>query len=832
MTEGRGVTAASVPWNAEAGSSSVSDPVRPGSVPAAPQVGSPAEAGHLPSLRSQHEAPGRHEATGGGGHEAPGAHEGVPEAPGAHEAARQASGAHGAAGVHGGPEAHAAGVHAAGGVHAAAGGAGAGAQQGTAVTAEPEAAESTDETGVTGEEDAAGEEEPGGAPEPPGGEQDVPAGEPDAGGVPEAERRTGASRGRAKSAEPHVRVDARKLESALLTLRHPIVSVPMTLEAPGAEDARAERRKLLSQIDDYLLPRLRQSDAPILVALVGSTGAGKSTLMNSLAGKQVSATGIRRPTTNSPVLACHPADIHWFAENVFLPTLPRVRQKGLAMPGRDGLLVLAESEGMPRGVALLDTPDIDSVVQAHREFAHQFLDASDLWLFMTSARRYADAAVWELLQEARDRGAALSIVLSRVPPVSAPQLTAHFEALLDANGLTDLQRFIIAETVITDARLPAKISRPVRQWLEGTAAQEDRRVAVLTQTMAGVLDTFRDRIPALAGHVENQLTARLQLRSAAEGAYDAGLTELDETTRSGSLLRGEILARWQDFAGTGDLLRTLQVRGSRRPGRPRKRAVPARAQALKNAIHVSMQALVASLADRAAEKTVARWQQYPAGQALLAGIAAESPAGSTRSEHSGGVSTGGDQPGGDQPGADHGSADHGSDSTRSDHAASEQPGSTSTPAERATPGTVTSFGRSSPDLARRSAQAISAWQDHVMHLVQAENVTKRSIARVVSFDDESLALVLTIGILGYGADDTASSDEAGAAPQRLLTSLFGAGLLRDIGARARLDLHDRISLLFAEEMLRFIQIIDSAGAPDDSVPSELYQASYALEAAR
>ena len=119
-----------------------------------------------------------------------------------------------------------------------------------------------------------------------------------------------------------------------------------------------------------------------------------------------------------------------------------------------------------------------------------------------------------------------------------------------------------------------------------------------------------------------------------------------------------------------------------------------------------------------------------------------------------------------------------------------------------------------------------------MHLVQAENVTKRSIARVVSFDDESLALVLTIGILGYGADDTASSEEAGAAPQRLLTSLFGAGLLRDIGARARLDLHDRISLLFAEEMLRFIQIIDSAGAPDDSVPSELYQASYALEAAR
>ena len=192
----------------------------------------------------------------------------------------------------------------------------------------------------------------------------------------------------------HRRVDARLLEAALLELRRRIVDVSLVFETTGAEAARAERVKLLSQIDDYLLPRVRQSGAPLLVALVGSTGAGKSTLVNSIVGAQVSNTGIRRPTTNSPVLACHPDDVDWFAENVFLPTVPRVRQEGLARSGRDGLLVLAANEGMPKGVALLDTPDIDSVVQAHREFAHQFLDASDLWLFMTSSSRYADAAVW------------------------------------------------------------------------------------------------------------------------------------------------------------------------------------------------------------------------------------------------------------------------------------------------------------------------------------------------------------------------------------------------------------------------------------------------------
>src|SRR5215472_13185870 len=313
----------------------------------------------------------------------------------------------------------------------------------------------------------------------------------------------GARGGTGPPAEPSVRVNAKLIESAILALRKPIVAAQLPLEAPGAEEARAERRKLLGQIDDYLLPRLRESGSPVLVALVGSTGAGKSTLVNSIVGAQVSMTGIRRPTTNSPVLACHPDDVDWFAENVFLPTVPRVRQEGLARSGRDGLLVLAANEGMPKGVALLDTPDIDSVVAEHREFAHQFLDASDLWLFMTSASRYADAAVWDLLQHARDRGAALGIVLSRVLPAISAEVVGHFHAMLEANGLGGNQRFVIPETVLIDAKLPPEICAPVRAWLAQTAEQPDRRVAVLTRTMSGVLDTFRIRVPSLAAQVED-----------------------------------------------------------------------------------------------------------------------------------------------------------------------------------------------------------------------------------------------------------------------------------------------------------------------------------------
>jgi hypothetical protein len=138
------------------------------------------------------------------------------------------------------------------------------------------------------------------------------------------------------------------------------------------------------------------------------------------------------------------------------------------------------------------------------------------------------------------------------------------------------------------------------------------------------------------------------------------------------------------------------------------------------------------------------------------------------------------------------------------------------------------LAKSAPDLATRTSRAISAWQDHVMHLVAAENVTKRSVARVVSFDAEPLALVLTIGLLGDGVADQATS----VVPQPLLTSLFGVGPLRDITAKARTDLHDRIGLLFNEEMLRFTQIIDAAGVPDDAAPAQLRQVTLALETAR
>jgi energy-coupling factor transporter ATP-binding protein EcfA2 len=629
----------------------------------------------------------------------------------------------------------------------------------------------------------------------------------------------------APSAGAHVRVDARLLEAALLNLRKRIAAIPLVFEISGSAEVKIERTKLLSQIDDYLLPRVRRSAAPILVALVGSTGAGKSTLVNSIVGAPVSATGVRRPTTNSPVLACHPDEIDWFAENNFLPTLPRVRQEGLARPGRDGLLVLAASEGMPRGIALLDTPDIDSVVQAHHEFAYQFLDASDLWLFMTSASRYADTPVWEILQHARERKASLGVVMSRVPQAYRSELVGHFSAMLDANGISGADRFVIPEIPLIDGMLPPDAYQPIRDWLADTAARSDRRVAVLSQTMSGVLDTFKTRVPVIAAHVEAQVQLRAELRRAAETAYTGAFASSSAGMKDGELLRGELLARWEDCVVGGELRPrrgakgTKAVKGGTRKGK-RARRGPSRPAALNTSVRSAVESFIVSVADRAAEQVHGTWRRDPAGAVLLAAAAAERARDTRAKQVFESVFGPGGRSGSGGPAA--------SDIKAAD---------TIIAADAAQ---AAAFGRSSPDLAMRAARAVGAWQDHVTRVIDAED--PRSAARRVSFDDEALSLVVLLAMLGEDAPGAAAGSSAGAdgsegtsiyaEPRRMLASVYGEDMVPGLLARARADLLDRVRLLLDEELVRFIEVLDAAGECDDVAAVRVYQAEFSLEAVR
>ena len=195
--------------------------------------------------------------------------------------------------------------------------------------------------------------------------------------------------------------------TALVRMRSALQEVRLPLELPSAQDQRDAQREMVDQLEDYVIPRLMTIEAPLLTVVGGSTGAGKSTLVNSLVGIRVTQPGVLRPTTRSPVLVHNPADAEWFGQDRLLPDLERVSQS----TNDPDALQLVASEAVPAGLAILDAPDIDSVEERNRTLAAQLLAAADLWLFVTSAARYADQVPWDFLRKAADRSAAVAVVL-------------------------------------------------------------------------------------------------------------------------------------------------------------------------------------------------------------------------------------------------------------------------------------------------------------------------------------------------------------------------------------------------------------------------------------
>ena len=360
------------------------------------------------------------------------------------------------------------------------------------------------------------------------------------------------------------------------------VSLPLPL--PGAERARRSRDELLAQLDDYLVPRLRAPQAPLLVVVGGSTGAGKSTLVNSLVGRRVTEAGVLRPTTRTPVLVCHPDDHHWFAGRRVLPRLSRVwmpRQDVVYDPGyaavggyRSGgaqpaepALSLHTEETLPRGLALLDAPDIDSLVAHNRDLAAELICAADIWLLVTTAARYADALPWNLLRTAREYDVTLATVLDRVPHQVVGEVSRAYADLLERAGLGDVPRFTVPELPESagggSGLLPRSTVAPLRAWLAHQAQDPAARTVASQRTARGALRQLRPRVVALASAAAAQHAASLRLAQSVEDAYAEAGRRARERIAAGVLLAGDALVHWYGFPedSTGDELCDALVEG-------------------------------------------------------------------------------------------------------------------------------------------------------------------------------------------------------------------------------------------------------------------------------
>ncbi|MFJ5613591.1 dynamin family protein [Streptomyces sp. NPDC093221] len=423
-----------------------------------------------------------------------------------------------------------------------------------------------------------------------------------------------------------------ELLDALSALRDRVDAARFPFPLRGAARARRTRQELLAQLDDYLVPRLKAPEAPLLAVVGGSTGAGKSTLVNSLVGRRVSESGVLRPTTRTPVLVCHPEDRAWFADPRVLPGLNRawaVRQRvgpgGAAGGGRPGRgdsgdrngdrnddrrgrgdrtdrgesgraeLRLETDDSLPRGLALLDAPDIDSLVTRNRELAAELICAADIWVLVTTASRYADALPWHLLRTAKEYDVTLATVLDRVPHQIADDVGRHYAALLGKAGLGDVPRFTVPELPESaggGGLLPQTAVAALREWLAHCAQDPAARQHAAQRTAVGVLDSLRGRLPALASASAAQHAAAVRLARGAEDAYEQAGERIDTAIGAGVPLAGEALAHWQGYPACGP-------------------------DALQHALAEEFAALLRTETDAADERVVANWQRDRAGSALL-----------------------------------------------------------------------------------------------------------------------------------------------------------------------------------------------------------------------
>jgi energy-coupling factor transporter ATP-binding protein EcfA2 len=393
---------------------------------------------------------------------------------------------------------------------------------------------------------------------------------------------------------------------------------------PGDAAARRATR-LRDHLDGHVLPRARSLDAPLLVLLIGPTGAGKSSLVNALAGRRVSPSGVLRPTTRELIALVHPDDrAALLAEGAPLPALAGDR------------LRVVEDAAAPRGIALVDAPDVDSVEHANRELTDRLAEAADLGVFVTTATRYADRVPWEVLVRARDRGLPLVVVVNRMPEDAADRVDVldDVDRLLgafgvDARGLdstdgTDAVGILaVREGAVNaaDDALAAEAVGPLRARIDALGRDRDARRALAARALAGSLAGLGPLLEEIADDAEHEAIDADALRRVATDAWGSELRTLGEDLGRGTFLRAEALRHWQAFVGADEVTRLFstgigKVRGTISAlirGTPKAPVAEVREEAVTDIV-----AIARRHASLAARRVAAAWADTPATRDAVA----------------------------------------------------------------------------------------------------------------------------------------------------------------------------------------------------------------------
>jgi hypothetical protein len=555
-------------------------------------------------------------------------------------------------------------------------------------------------------------------------------------------------------------VDTTALQATLARLAGLVAAAVPRAPGPG-DQSQDRRRRLAWQLDDYLLPRVRDLEAPLVCILLGSTGAGKSSLLNGLVRHQVSPSGVVRPTTMRPVVLLAPGQTDAFMAGRVLAALAEA----------DRLQLVVHERAFPE-IALVDAPDVDSVEAANRKAADELLQAADLCLFITTAQRYADAVPWEFLRRAKARGVPLLVVVNRLPRRAADREAVlrdcrrRFEEAGFGHagpGGRDLPLLGVVEGArdpAVDGLDPAAIE-PVRARLADLSADASALAAVKAQALRGALAGLPATVDEVARDLEADRLRAAALRAAVERAYATEHGRLQDRLAGGDFLRGEVMRSWQEFVGVGDVSRWLSSGVGRVRSWLARRFQPARgAPELQRTKERAFDELVAALvrhADVAAGNAATGWAADPAGALLLD----------------------------DHPGL---------------------------------------WGHG-PELEAEARALLTEWLGRLTRMVEERGQSRRAFAFVTSLGVNAIGVVAMLAVFAHSAGltggEVAIAGGTAVLNQKLLEALIGEAAVLDIVRDAERDLRRTLRTALDRDAARFLDLLEERVA----APGELRAAA-------
>lgn len=382
----------------------------------------------------------------------------------------------------------------------------------------------------------------------------------------------------------------------------------------GSPDARERARQLRDHVTTYVLPRIQSLDAPLIVVLLGPTGAGKSSLMNALAGRVVSPSGVLRPTTRAAIVVATEADARLIADGPLRSVWSACR----LVP-----------DGARAGVALLDAPDIDSVEHANRALADALVEAADLCVFVTTASRYADQVPWDVLRRVKERGLPLLMLINRLPQDESDRREVFDDAsrLVAAAGLPGVEGDIVllgtTEGEVDQAAqaLTGEAVDTVRAKIDSLEADREVRLDVARRALAGAIAGLAPLVAKIADDTDAEAARAAELVGIARESYAKALEALRRELNDGRFLREEVLRQWHSFVNADQITRFFSSGIGRIRGAVLAaiRGTPeAPVQTVERETTSDIVTLALAHATEGARRTAEQWAARPAGADALA----------------------------------------------------------------------------------------------------------------------------------------------------------------------------------------------------------------------